>query len=62
MIVALIILAIIVIIGLIRVTLNPSNSFLDLIMDIFLIDWLVDILGWIFKMIVSLIDSDHDDW
>lgn len=51
------IIAIILIIGIIRVIFKPSNSFTDFLVDIMLLDWMGDILGGIFE---ALGDIDFD--
>ncbi len=55
----LIIAAVILIIGIIRVMFSPYNGLGDLILDLFLLDWMGDALGAVFGAIGDLL-SDHD--
>jgi hypothetical protein len=52
----LIILAVIVFIGIIRVIVTPSESFFDLILDILLLDLLIDLLQVLFEGIGDSLD------
>jgi len=58
--IGLIILAIILIIGLIRVMFKPSDSLIDFFMEVMLIDYLVDAIGWVFSAIGDIFDNDWD--
>jgi hypothetical protein len=55
----LIILGVIVLIGLIRVIITPSDNFVDLFLNFFLIDFFCDVLSAIFKAICDIV-SDTD--
>lgn len=52
----LVILAVIVFIGIIRVIVTPSESFFDFIMDIFLLDLLIDLFVLILEAIADSVD------
>lgn len=52
------ILSIIIIIGIIRIVFSPYNGFTNFIMELMLLDWLGDILGWIFEGIGDLLNND----
>jgi hypothetical protein len=52
----LIILAVIVFIGIIRVIVTPPESFFDLILDILLLDLLIDLLQVLFEGIGDSLD------
>jgi hypothetical protein len=52
------ILGLIVLIGIIRIIFKPSDSFGDLLMDLFLLDWLGDIFVSILENIGDLFDND----
>lgn len=48
------ILAIVLIIGLIRVMFSPYDGFINLLMEMMLIDWLIDGLALIFETISDI--------
>lgn len=52
--IGLIILVVIIVIGIVRVSMRPSDSFIDFVMDIFLLDLLFDMIGGVFAMLGEL--------
>ncbi len=52
------ILSVIIIIGIIRIIFNPYNGFINFLMELMLLDWLGDMLGWIFENIGDLLNND----
>jgi len=58
--IGLIILAIILIIGLIRIMFKPSDNLIDFFMEVMLIDYLVDMIVWVFTAIGDIFDNDVD--
>jgi len=54
--IGLVILGIIILIGIIRVTISPYSGFLNLLFEMMLLDWLFDLLGWIFGSIADIWD------
>lgn len=47
----------IVLIGIIRIILNPYTGLLDLILDLFCLDLLGDALGWIIEALADSLDD-----
>ena len=58
--IGLIILAIILIIGLIRIMFKPSDNLIDFFMEVMLIDYLIDMIVWVFTAIGDIFDNDVD--
>jgi|LakMenEpi03Aug12_release.lakeMendotaPanAssembly.Ray.scaffolds.fasta_scaffold4657545_1 hypothetical protein len=56
LIIGLTILGIILLIGLIRVCITPFTTFGNFLMEMMLIDWLTDCIGWVIETIVDVID------
>lgn len=54
--VGLVVLSIVLVIGIIRVITKPYTGFIDFLMELMLLDWLGDVLIWIFEIICSLDD------
>lgn len=52
------ILSVIIIIGIIRIIFSPYTGFINFLMEVMLLDWLGDMLGWIFENIGDLWDND----
>lgn len=55
--IGLIILAIVLVIGIIRVIVLPYDGFINFLMEIMLLDYLGDALGWVFECIGDILDS-----
>ena len=55
----LVILGVIVVIGIIRVIFSPYTGFLNLMLEVLLLDYLGDILIWIIE---AISESDFDGW
>lgn len=56
--IGLVIFGIIIIIGIIRVMFTPFTGFINFFMELILLDWLGDALGWVFEAIGDLWDTD----
>lgn len=54
--VGLVVLSIVLVIGIIRVITKPYTGFIDFLMELMLLDWLGDVLIWVFEIICSLDD------
>lgn len=54
--IGLIILGIIIIIGIIRVVCSPYQGFVNLLLELMLLDWLFDALVWVFESIEDIFD------
>ena len=52
------ILGIIILIGIIRVIIAPYTGFVNFLMELMLLDWLGDCLGWVFESIGDIWDND----
>lgn len=50
------IIGVIAIIGIIRVMFAPYTGFLNLLMECMLLDWLADIVVWVFESITDIWD------
>jgi hypothetical protein len=55
--IGLVILGIIILIGIIRVIFTPYTGFVNLLMELMLLDWLGDCLGWVFESIGDIWDN-----
>jgi len=55
--IGLIILAVILLIGIIRVIFSPYDGFLNFLMEVMLLDYLGDALGWVFESISDIFNS-----
>lgn len=51
------VLGVIMLIGLLRVIFSPYTNFINLLIEIMLIDYLIDGLGWVFESIGSILDD-----
>jgi hypothetical protein len=56
--IGLVILGIIILIGIIRVIFAPYTGFVNFLMELMLLDWLGDCLGWVFESIGDIWDND----
>lgn len=56
--IGLIIFGIIICIGIIRVMFTPFTGVINFLMELILLDWLGDALGWVFEAIGDLWDTD----
>lgn len=52
------ILGIIIVIGIVRVCIEPFHGFLNLMAQLMLLDWLFDSLGWVIENVVELLSDD----
>ena len=48
---------VVMIIGLIRVFFSPYTNFVNLLMEMMLLDYLIDALGWIIESIGDILDE-----
>ena len=56
--IGLVILGIVILIGIIRVLFTPYKGFVDLLMDIMLLDYLGDAFMWVLESISDIWDND----
>ncbi|AGH56711.1 hypothetical protein Phi19:2_gp098 [Cellulophaga phage phi19:2] len=56
--IGLVIFGIITIIGIIRVIMIPYTGFINLLIELMLLDWLGDCLWWVFESIGDIWDND----
>lgn len=56
------ILGIILLIGIIRVMSNPTNTWVDFILEILLLDLLIDLLGVILKVLAEALSDTLHKW
>lgn len=56
--IGLVILGIIILIGIIRVICSPFTGVVNFLMEIMLLDWLGDGLGWVVESIGEIWDND----
>lgn len=54
--IGLLIVALIAIVGIFKVIFAPYNGFVNFLVEIMLLDWLGDILGFVFEGMADLID------